>query len=106
MRLQIAIEPSGRIFSADPDETILAAAIRQGVGLPYGCKDGACGSCKCKKLEGSVAHGPHQHGGIAHLYVHTWEIDHNRDWDRLKAALQEAADSGLTPLDNAQAFEP
>ena len=31
---------------------------------------------------------------------------HNRDWDRLKAALQEAADSGLTPLDNAQAFEP
>ena len=60
MRLQIAIEPSGRIFSADPDETILAAAIRQGVGLPYGCKDGACGSCKCKKLEGSVAHGPHQ----------------------------------------------
>ena len=60
MRLQIAIEPSGRIFSADPDETILAAAIRQGVGLPYGCKDGACGSCKCKKLAGSVAHGPHQ----------------------------------------------
>ena len=60
MRLQIAIEPSGRIFSADPDETILAAAIRQGVGLPYGCKDGACGSCKCKKVEGSVAHGPHQ----------------------------------------------
>jgi CDP-4-dehydro-6-deoxyglucose reductase len=32
------------------DETILAAGIRQGIGLPYGCKDGACGSCKCKKL--------------------------------------------------------
>jgi CDP-4-dehydro-6-deoxyglucose reductase len=39
---------------------MLAAGIRQGIGLPYGCKDGACGSCKCKKLEGIVVHGPHQ----------------------------------------------
>ena len=38
-----------------PTKTILAAAIRQGIGLPYGCKDGACGSCKCKKLEGDVS---------------------------------------------------
>ncbi|MEP6876205.1 MAG: CDP-6-deoxy-delta-3,4-glucoseen reductase, partial [Burkholderiales bacterium] len=34
--------------------------IRQGVGLPYGCKDGACGSCKSKLLEGRVIHGVHQ----------------------------------------------
>ena len=39
---------------------MLAAGIRQGIGLPYGCKDGACGSCKCKKLEGTVVHGAHQ----------------------------------------------
>ena len=39
---------------------MLPAAIRQGIGLPYGCKDGACGSCKCKKLSGTVEHGPHQ----------------------------------------------
>lgn len=39
---------------------MLAAGIRQGVGLPYGCKDGACGSCKCKLVSGSVQHGPHQ----------------------------------------------
>ncbi len=56
----ITIEPTGRRFSALSDETILTAAIRQGIGLPYGCKDGACGSCKCKKLSGSVALGPHQ----------------------------------------------
>ena len=36
------------------------AAIRQGIGLPYGCKDGACGSCKSKKLEGRVIHRVHQ----------------------------------------------
>ena len=57
---QITIEPSGRSFSAHADETMLAAGIRQGIGLPYGCKDGACGSCKCKKLSGIVVHGAHQ----------------------------------------------
>jgi CDP-4-dehydro-6-deoxyglucose reductase, E3 len=57
---QITVQPSGRAFSVDGGEAILAAAIRQGVGMPYGCKDGACGSCKCKKLEGTVVHGPHQ----------------------------------------------
>jgi CDP-4-dehydro-6-deoxyglucose reductase len=57
---QITVQPSGRAFTANPGEAILAAGIRSGVGLPYGCKDGACGSCKCKKLEGIVVHGPHQ----------------------------------------------
>jgi CDP-4-dehydro-6-deoxyglucose reductase len=57
---QITVEPSGRHFAALADETILAAGIRQGIGLPYGCKDGACGSCKCKKLSGMVTLGPHQ----------------------------------------------
>ncbi|MDM0114224.1 CDP-6-deoxy-delta-3,4-glucoseen reductase [Variovorax sp. J22R133] len=56
----ITVEPSGRNFAAHPDETILSAAIRQGIGLPYGCKDGACGSCKCKKLSGEVEIGAHQ----------------------------------------------
>ncbi|WP_101047836.1 CDP-6-deoxy-delta-3,4-glucoseen reductase [Macromonas nakdongensis] len=60
MTFQITVQPSGRTFSANADEAILAAGIRQGIGLPYGCKDGACGSCKCKKLEGSVVHGTHQ----------------------------------------------
>jgi CDP-4-dehydro-6-deoxyglucose reductase len=57
---QVSVLPSGRTFSVNPDEAILPAAIRQGVGMPYGCKDGACGSCKCRKLQGGVVHGPHQ----------------------------------------------
>ncbi len=60
MSFNVSVQPSGRSFSTNADETLLAAAIRQGIGLPYGCKDGACGSCKCKKLEGSVTHGAHQ----------------------------------------------
>ena len=57
---QVNIEPSNRSFQVEGGETVLAAGIRQGINLPYGCKDGACGSCKCKKLSGVVTHGPHQ----------------------------------------------
>ena len=60
MSFNVSVLPSGRSFTANADETLLAAAIRQGIGLPYGCKDGACGSCKCKMLEGRVTHGAHQ----------------------------------------------
>ncbi len=66
MTFQITVQPSGRTFTANPDEAILPAAIRQGIGLPYGCKDGACGSCKCRKLEGTVTHGPHQVKALSH----------------------------------------
>ena len=62
---QISVQPSGRTFQSQGDEAILAAAIRSGVGLPYGCKDGACGSCKCRKLSGSVTHGEHQHKALS-----------------------------------------
>ena len=60
MTFTATVQPSGRTFSVTRDEPILAAAIRQGVGLPYGCKDGACGSCKSRLLEGRVIHGVHQ----------------------------------------------
>ena len=60
MSFSVTVLPSGRTFTANADEALLTAAIRHGIGLPYGCKDGACGSCKCKKLEGTVVHGTHQ----------------------------------------------
>ncbi len=60
MNQRITLQPSGLAFDVHSDETILAAAIRQGVGLPYGCKDGACGSCKSRLLAGRVLHGAHQ----------------------------------------------
>jgi CDP-4-dehydro-6-deoxyglucose reductase len=60
MNFQVTVQPSGRVFEVERDETMLSAAIRQGVGLPYGCRDGACGSCKSKLIEGRVIHGAHQ----------------------------------------------
>ncbi|MEQ1534931.1 MAG: CDP-6-deoxy-delta-3,4-glucoseen reductase [Burkholderiaceae bacterium] len=60
MSFQVSVLPSNRSFTVTEDEPILTAGIRQGVAMPYGCKDGACGSCKCKMLEGKVIHGQHQ----------------------------------------------
>jgi CDP-4-dehydro-6-deoxyglucose reductase len=60
MSFQVTIQPAARTFEVERDEPILAAAIRQGVGLPYGCRDGACGSCKSRLVEGRVIHGAHQ----------------------------------------------
>jgi CDP-4-dehydro-6-deoxyglucose reductase len=65
MTFNVTVQPSGRTFTVERDEAILQAAIRQGVGLPYGCKDGACGSCKSRLLEGRVIHGAHQHKALS-----------------------------------------
>ena len=51
---QVRLEPSGHTFSVAPGETILEAAIRQGIGLPYGCRNGACGACKGVLRAGEV----------------------------------------------------
>ncbi|NHC06416.1 CDP-4-dehydro-6-deoxyglucose reductase [Azonexus fungiphilus] len=60
MRYQVTVQPSGRQFAAEADESLLDAALRQGLSMPYGCKDGACGACKGQILEGSVDHGKAQ----------------------------------------------
>lgn len=60
MSHQITVQPSGRQFAAESDETILDAALRHGLTMPYGCKDGACGACKGKVLSGNVDHGKAQ----------------------------------------------
>jgi CDP-4-dehydro-6-deoxyglucose reductase len=59
MGFTVTIRPSGRTFSTEGDETVLAAALRSGIGLPYGCKNGACGTCRGKLLEGTLTHKAH-----------------------------------------------
>ncbi|MDR0233971.1 MAG: CDP-6-deoxy-delta-3,4-glucoseen reductase [Zoogloeaceae bacterium] len=60
MSHQITIKPSGATFTADADETLLDAALRQGILLPHGCRHGACGACKGGVLSGTVDHGKYQ----------------------------------------------
>lgn len=56
----IILQPSGLQFSAEEGESVLTAALRQGYVLPYGCKSGACGSCKGKIVSGTVDYGTYQ----------------------------------------------
>ncbi|MBA3599131.1 MAG: CDP-6-deoxy-delta-3,4-glucoseen reductase [Methylibium sp.] len=65
MSFKVMLRPSGRSFDVARDEAVLTAAIRAGVGLPYGCRDGACGSCKSRLLEGRVIHGAHQNKALS-----------------------------------------
>ena len=54
---QVSIRNTGHTFDAQADESILAAALNAGLVLPYGCRDGACGSCKGRLVEGKVDYG-------------------------------------------------
>lgn len=55
---KIRINGSEREFEAEQNEPLLEAALRQGVMLPYSCKNGTCGSCKGRLLAGQVDY-PH-----------------------------------------------
>ncbi len=61
---QVRLEPSGRTFTVKPGETLLEAAIHAGVGLPYGCRNGACGACKATLRAGQLEYGEHQEHAI------------------------------------------
>lgn len=65
MSYQVTLKTSGKQFTVDSEESILEAALRQGINLPYGCKNGACGSCKGKVLEGQLSHGQHSEGALS-----------------------------------------
>jgi len=43
-------------FRIEKDETVLEAALRQGHNLPYGCRNGACGTCKAHVISGNVTY--------------------------------------------------
>lgn len=57
MTHQITIQPSGNTYTAKAYETILEAGIAAGFNMPYGCRNGACGSCKGTIISGEVDYG-------------------------------------------------
>ena len=54
MSFRISVPASGHEFDVEQDETVLEAALRQGIGLPYGCRNGACGKCAGELISGEV----------------------------------------------------
>lgn len=54
MTYKVIIQPTGHTFEVDDNESVLDAAMRQSIELPYGCRGGACGSCVGYLLKGKV----------------------------------------------------
>jgi toluene monooxygenase electron transfer component len=51
---KIKIADSQQEFVCAPDDTILRAALRAGLGMPYECNVGSCGTCKTELVSGEV----------------------------------------------------
>jgi len=60
MAHKIRIQSSGHEFTAIEKETVLAAALRQGVTLAYSCRNGDCGTCKGKLISGKIDYGKYE----------------------------------------------
>lgn len=63
--LQIEVHPDQRRIAARQGETILDAGLRAGIDLPFECRNGGCGICKCTILNGTVAHGHYQPNALS-----------------------------------------
>ncbi|HEX6067036.1 MAG TPA: 2Fe-2S iron-sulfur cluster-binding protein, partial [Longimicrobiales bacterium] len=62
---RVTIKPSDHSFTAEDDETVLESALREGHVIAYGCRNGACGTCKGRILEGTVDYGTYQPSALS-----------------------------------------
>ncbi len=56
MPATVTIQSTGERFEVEQGETILQAALRQGVQLPHGCYNGICGACISRVISGWIAY--------------------------------------------------
>lgn len=54
MSFKVSVSETDHQFFVDQHETVLEAALRQGISLPYGCRNGACGKCSGELVSGQV----------------------------------------------------
>lgn len=52
--VHVTVDGTGQRFEQTDDDTLLRAALRAGVGIPYECNAGGCGSCRIQVGEGDV----------------------------------------------------
>jgi CDP-4-dehydro-6-deoxyglucose reductase len=60
MPYQVTVKPTNHTFTVNDGETVLDAALREHVVIAYGCRNGACGTCKGKLLAGTLDYGTYQ----------------------------------------------
>lgn len=54
MTRQVYLADRPQSFSVDEGETLLAAGLRHGLALPFGCQSGGCGSCRVPLIKGEI----------------------------------------------------
>jgi len=57
MSYEVELSPSGDVFEVAEGETILDGALRAGIELQYGCRQGRCSTCKYLVEDGEVDFG-------------------------------------------------
>lgn len=96
---KVTIQSSGHAFEVKPSQTVLEAAIAHGINLPYGCRTGACGSCKGKILSGSVIHDDYQGSAMseAELAAGHALFCCARPLENLVIDVRESMEAGVRP---------
>jgi NAD(P)H-flavin reductase/quinol-cytochrome oxidoreductase complex cytochrome b subunit/ferredoxin len=54
------VRPDNRIIAVREGETLLDGALREGIALPFECRNGGCGKCKATLAYGTVDYGAYQ----------------------------------------------
>jgi NAD(P)H-flavin reductase len=62
---RLTILPADMTVAVRDGETLLEAGLRQGIALPYDCRNGGCGVCKATLVHGSVDHGVYQKSALS-----------------------------------------
>ncbi|MEO8080976.1 MAG: CDP-6-deoxy-delta-3,4-glucoseen reductase, partial [Caldimonas sp.] len=62
---RMTVEGATQPVAVRAGETLLEAGLRQGLALPYECRNGGCGVCACTVLHGEVDLGAYQHSALS-----------------------------------------
>lgn len=54
MTYLVTLSEKGIQFSCEESQTILDAALDEGITITYGCRSGMCGSCKGSVVSGKI----------------------------------------------------
>ena len=54
---RITLSPVSAVVTCGLDETVLAAILRSGASVMFGCRGGGCGTCKMRLVSGQLDHG-------------------------------------------------
>ena len=104
MSIQVHIRQYGAPIAVETGESILAAALRQGVPYPHGCQSGNCGACKSHLLNGDVELSPYSEFALSEQERASGLILACRavPWEDSAVAWLEADESIVHPVRHMQ----